>query len=388
MSEENIPNKRPKICLNMIVKNEVEVIPRVLMSVLPHIDCYAIVDTGSTDGTQQLIRDFMSTNNIPGNVYDEAWVNFSVGRNQALNYAILETDADFVLIIDADEEFVSTGLDIHDLIAPGYVYLVTKRFNTVEYKVPNIVDIRNYYWEWAGAVHESLNITLMDQTRIVEFLGGYIHCNPDGSRSKEVSQRDKFLNDVKLLQEDLKVDPYNTRTLYYIAQSYYDAGDFSKAAAAFKKRIERTGFDQEDFIARYRLGQTAIMLGLDIHTTINLLLDAYAFRPTRAEALFTLSNYLRSIGEFAKAYVFSKVILDIDSTDDILFVEQDMYGWKKYDLHAMNAFYSGHSEEYLKTSLRLLEMDIPDNVKQVYADNLLKTHNLKITFPDKEELKE
>ena len=55
---------QPHIRLNMIVKNETAVILRCLKSVKPWIHSWAIVDTGSTDGTQQLIQDFMQ--DLPG----------------------------------------------------------------------------------------------------------------------------------------------------------------------------------------------------------------------------------------------------------------------------------------------------------------------------------
>ena len=45
------------VCLNMIVKNEAAVIARCLASVRPLIDSWAIVDTGSSDGTQEIVRD-------------------------------------------------------------------------------------------------------------------------------------------------------------------------------------------------------------------------------------------------------------------------------------------------------------------------------------------
>jgi len=48
-------SKKPTVCLNMIVKNESEVITRCLKSVLPLIDYWVISDTGSTDGTQKII---------------------------------------------------------------------------------------------------------------------------------------------------------------------------------------------------------------------------------------------------------------------------------------------------------------------------------------------
>ena len=44
-------NKHPRVALSMIVKNERNVIERCLESVLPIIDTWQIVDTGSTDGT-------------------------------------------------------------------------------------------------------------------------------------------------------------------------------------------------------------------------------------------------------------------------------------------------------------------------------------------------
>ena len=44
----------PKICLNMIVKNESKVITRLLESVSPIIDTYCICDTGSTDDTKEI----------------------------------------------------------------------------------------------------------------------------------------------------------------------------------------------------------------------------------------------------------------------------------------------------------------------------------------------
>ena len=48
----------PKICLNMIVKNESKIITRLLDSLLKIIDHYVIVDTGSTDNTIEVISNY------------------------------------------------------------------------------------------------------------------------------------------------------------------------------------------------------------------------------------------------------------------------------------------------------------------------------------------
>ena len=45
-----------RICLNMIVKNETPVLGRLFASVKDIISNYVIVDTGSTDGTPDFIK--------------------------------------------------------------------------------------------------------------------------------------------------------------------------------------------------------------------------------------------------------------------------------------------------------------------------------------------
>ena len=45
------------ICLSMIVRDEAQVIRRCLDSVRPFIAHWAVVDTGSVDGTQEIIRE-------------------------------------------------------------------------------------------------------------------------------------------------------------------------------------------------------------------------------------------------------------------------------------------------------------------------------------------
>ena len=91
-----------KICLNMIVKDESKVIERCLGSVKGLIDYWVIVDTGSTDGTQKVIAEFMK--DIPGELHERPWVNFEHNRNEAL--ALTKGKGDYLLFIDADEQLI------------------------------------------------------------------------------------------------------------------------------------------------------------------------------------------------------------------------------------------------------------------------------------------
>src|SRR5262245_57991970 len=98
------PTHKKTICLNMIVKNECDVITRCLNSMLPMMDYWVIVDTGSTDGTQQIILDFMKKHRVPGELHEHPWINFSHNRNEALQLA--HGKADYVFFIDADEYLI------------------------------------------------------------------------------------------------------------------------------------------------------------------------------------------------------------------------------------------------------------------------------------------
>src|SRR3954470_18971390 len=90
---------RPTVCLNMIVKDEAHVIRRCLDSVRPLIDSWVIVDTGSTDGTQDVIREHLG--DLPGTLMERPWVDFAHNRTEALDYA--RGAADYTFVIDADE---------------------------------------------------------------------------------------------------------------------------------------------------------------------------------------------------------------------------------------------------------------------------------------------
>ena len=91
------------IGLCMIVKNEARVILKCLASALPLVDCVLVVDTGSEDGTQDLIRGFLAANNVQGIVIDEPWRNFAYNRTFALDRLRAIETVDYAMIIDADD---------------------------------------------------------------------------------------------------------------------------------------------------------------------------------------------------------------------------------------------------------------------------------------------
>ena len=64
---------QPLLGLVMIVKNEARGIVDTLASVIPFVDRWTILDTGSTDGTQDLIRQHVGPD---GQLFEEPFVDF------------------------------------------------------------------------------------------------------------------------------------------------------------------------------------------------------------------------------------------------------------------------------------------------------------------------
>ena len=98
--EITLKNDLPKLCLNMIVKNESRIITRMFDSLVSIIDTYCICDTGSTDNTIEIIKNYFDKKGIPGKVVEEPFKNFCHNRNFALKACLGMSE--YVLLMDAD----------------------------------------------------------------------------------------------------------------------------------------------------------------------------------------------------------------------------------------------------------------------------------------------
>jgi glycosyltransferase involved in cell wall biosynthesis len=99
--------RRSKICLNAMVANESRTILRMLESCYQYVDYWVIQDNGSTDGTQDLIRNFFNEKQIPGFLYETKWEYPGWNRDHTLQ-TCLKSDhgCDWILRMDADEQLV------------------------------------------------------------------------------------------------------------------------------------------------------------------------------------------------------------------------------------------------------------------------------------------
>ncbi|MFE1314296.1 glycosyltransferase [Streptomyces sp. NPDC058755] len=336
------------VCLNMIVKDEAPVIRRCLESVRPLIDTWVIVDTGSTDGTQDVIRDVYS--DLPGELHERPWKGFDGSRTEAIELA--RAGADYLLFMDADDMMeVAPGSVMPDLTLDAYRLNV--RSERYTHRRRALVSTR-LPWRYVGVLHEYLDCGT--QYSLGNLEGATIVVVGGGGRSRGKSQREKYLGDAEILQQGLLKEPGNERYVFYLAQSWRNVGEFEKAIEAYDRRAGMGGWDEEVFCSRLFAAQLAEKLERPPAEVMDRYLGAHESRPTRAEALGELARWCRLNGQrWPLAHLFARQAARLPCPRvDHLFVEPDWYHWRALDELGVSAYWVGEYEESEDCCERLL----------------------------------
>lgn len=337
---------KPTICLNMIVKDESKVITRCLDSVKDFIDYWVISDTGSTDGTQQIIQDYFQEQGIKGELQQNEWKNFAHNRNLALEGA--RNKCDYILLMDADDYLVTTPkFSLNELNQDCYMLLLKN--NNLEYF--NIKLIRaTLPWYWEGILHEYLECdTAYSRENLTKDC--YIASPREGNRSNNPN---KYQDDAKILAHAVIDEPDNARYRFYLAQSHRDYNNYTAALENYQKRIAMGGWEEEVW---YSYQQAALMkeyLDYPQQEVLQAYLDAYEYRPQRAESLYHLARYLRQHERYELAYVYAFTAAFIPMSEDALFVSASIYEWQAKDELAVAAYWTGNYQLSIQLCEELL----------------------------------
>ncbi len=348
------------ICLNMIVKNESKVIKRCLESVKPLIDYWVIVDTGSTDGTQGIIKEFMKE--IPGILEEDEWVNFEYNRNRALKFA--KDKADYLLFMDAHDELGYSKDFVKPYLDKDFYYFEMKYGGSKFYRVNVIKSALD--WEWQGVLHEYVHSPMAQTSDIFEGIINLVKI--EGCRSQDPQ---KYQKDTEILEKALLAEPNNERYVFYLAQSYRDSLENELAIKNYEKRVSMRGWDQEVFISLYQIAKLQEILEMDPKIFIESYYKAYCFRPTRIEPLYHLANYYRRNEEYYLGYTICKLALHQQKSDDMLFVNEWMYEYGILLELSICAYWVEKYSECMSISEKLLNTeDLPENVYSCLENNL------------------
>jgi len=359
---------RPTVTLCMIVKNESHIILECLNSVYKFIDHWVICDTGSTDGTQDIIKNFFAEKGITGELHSHEWKNF--GHNRTLAFQAAEGKADYAWVIDADD-YIEGELKLPPNTEADSFALRIKRGSFFWWR--NQIFKLDCKWQYKGVLHEYAACE-KPNPRVMKLEGDYNICarTMGGARNLNIDPIEKYSRDAIVLEEALKEDPTSTRDQFYLAQSYFDSQQWDKSDAAYRKRVEMGGWEEEVFYSLYRIAMIAAITNKTFGEIKEKFLMAWNYRPIRAEPLYQIAKMYRMVNQPRLAYLYAKMAKDMPYPHfDILFIDEDVYKWQVDDEIASTAFYLHRFDEGIDAAKKCMSNPLyPESEKQRMETNL------------------
>ena len=346
-----------KIVLLTMVKNEEKNIQRLFSSMRSWIDGIVLCDTGSTDGTVKLAKGLMEDIKLPGRIYQYPWENFGKSRTKSFlcfkdwvtRYTTWDPTKVFGLVIDADmilneEDGLHAKLEG---LAPhfGGACLQQQNGSIIYYNTRLLRASDSWkstgptheYWECDGKYSENFN------SPIIMDIG-------DGG-----CKDDKFPRDAQMLEDDLKENPNNVRTYFYLGQTYMSLGDNQRAIDNLTRRIDMGGWEEEIYVAHLYKGDCLKQLGRSLEATDEWL-KAWQLRNHRTEAPARLITHYRSrpnMNHIAYMYLEKLLQLQLGETvegvalwkpvtnTDVLFVSHSDMKYQMWEELGIIGFYVG-----------------------------------------------
>ena len=267
------PKKVSKIKISAcyIVKNAAEDLRRSLESVAKFVDEIVVVDTGSTDSTIDVAKNFGAK------IFHAPWQNdFSAPRNVALK----EATGDWIVFLDADEYFVdgcAKNLQaVVKLALKAKAQGLSVKWVNVDADKGNAVINASYVLRifqnapnvhYVGKIHEDVYAGEEPLTRVMA-PAELLTLNHTGYSS--TLSRAKAERNLKLLREELETSDKPERVFAYLADAYYALGDWAN--------VEK--FSRLDLGARKNPSSRPI----------RLLIECIEKNPSRAEECFEVSK--------------------------------------------------------------------------------------------------
>ena len=300
-----IPRKHSKsytICLNMIVKNESHIIVKTLENLCSYVDfdAYFISDTGSTDNTMDLIRDFFKERGVPGHIEQVEWRDFGFNRTLSLQMAFNKTD--YLFIFDADDSIHGDFRMPRDLTHDAYQLKLGQSFVYLRTLIVN----NRKRWRFVGVLHEY--IACVDKEESSTSIQGdyYVESGRSGSRNKDPN---KYINDAAVLERGFHAEMGNgtdgnggdralaERYSFYCAQSWMDAGPayIDKSIEWYLRVLSQNNWAQEKYYSALCLGDLYNKKG-DKYNSVKYYCKTMEYDEERIEGVASVMEMLRADG--------------------------------------------------------------------------------------------
>lgn len=360
MEKNNKKSKIPHIALLMMLKNEEKRLSVSLESVIGIVKSLVIYDTGSTDNTIQILKDFSSENNIELRLKQGDFVDFSVSRNASLDFADSFNDIDFLLLLDCNDELQGgenlLKLATEHLHTDFNAFLLCQHWWSGKYdKYFNTRFLRSKSeWRYKGSVHEYLENINKERNESVFRMPDNIILYQDRIKDDDKTSN-RFSRDKILLLKDYKKNPTQPRTLFYLAQTCSCLKQLEEAFYYYKLRTELEGFQEEKFHAYLRTGNLSEQLNHNWYDTLSYYMKAVE-HSNRVEPLIRIADHYNKEKKWIIAFHFCKWACSLEyPKDSILFVDKYDYEYTRWHLLGIVAYYCGKYEEGKNACLKAIE---------------------------------
>ncbi len=350
-------------------KNEKKRLHVTLQSVVGYVKSIVCFDTGSTDNTLELIRDFCKENDIILRLKQGEFVDFSTSRNISLDFADTFNDIDYLLLMDVNDE-LRNGNKLLEMCEKYREteysgFLLSQEWwsgKMDKYYNMRLVKPRNH-WRYKGVVHEYMTqlVDEKEKTGRVRFPNDvvlYQDRTQDDDKSSKRYVRDKEL----LLQEHAK-DPKEPRTIFYLAQTFSCLGEHEDAYKYYLLRTTVNGFTEEVFESYLRAGKISKVLKHDWHERMALFMKAYE-HSKRAEPLIEIAQYYIDKKNWELAFIFCNLACETPYPEKaILFVNKVIYEYKRWHMLGIIGWYAKKYDKGREGCLKAIEYAEANNIK-------------------------
>ena len=279
----------PKISACMIVKDEELLLPQCLGSIKDFVDEIVIVDTGSTDQTVEIAK------NYGARIYHHPWENdFSKHRNQSISYA----SGEWILVIDADESLLTWDRALDRFFLDQYIDSI-------------YVKVENTYSKGEGVAWNN-SIRIFQKNGVISYQGK-VHNELRGHRKSayssivlqhsgyalgQVRDDEKFQRTRALLEEEILRTPEDPRNHHYLSVSLLGKKYYEQALREAEISLGLASNNQSEALymwTRFVAAVSCINLG-EVEKAERLCLSGIKLNPMHLDSYYLLSTIYYSKG--------------------------------------------------------------------------------------------
>ncbi len=407
-SSKKVDPSKVEVWACLIMRDEERNVPSCFSDLSPLVDGFVVSDTGSLDGSVQKAKECAEGKELE--LFESTWVNYSHNRNLVMRrmdkvarrrasakvgldlnsplkweeYQRLMQYRWFALVTDLDNRFhhckdgeneakgdemrdtsefqATVGskgavlLDRSSLVDDGY-FIESRRGGAI-YRTHNLMRVDPLgieRWCYVRSVHEYCDtLEPWADMRVGEVEGCYIDYGCSGYRSRDTA---RALRDVIHLLRDERLEPGDSRTTFYLAQSYNEAGCVDKARHYYQKRAEMANtWSSERYLSYLKLADLVNRkeAGGDLKY-LQWLCKGFELGLKRLEIGYRICEYYRLQDLHRMAWSVGRTLINVTSVDSSEFlIDQAVNGWKFWDTLGVSAYYAGEKYYSYMLTLRAL----------------------------------